>query len=101
GEWGRGRPRLVREFLDRADALALHGRCLSYGEGITFLPLVGALRTAAGVGEETPADEAVAALRRLAGDDAVAERVASVIGLSDRPFPIAELFSPLRRTPDA
>jgi tetratricopeptide (TPR) repeat protein len=42
GSAGIGKSRLVREFLDRAEGSAtiLAGRCLPYGEGITYWPLV-------------------------------------------------------------
>ena len=52
GPAGIGKSRLVREFLDRVegDATILVGRCLPYGEGITYWPLVEMLRRL-----ETPA----------------------------------------------
>jgi class 3 adenylate cyclase/tetratricopeptide (TPR) repeat protein len=40
GSAGIGKSRLMREFLDRVDATVLTGRCLPYGEGITYWPLV-------------------------------------------------------------
>jgi class 3 adenylate cyclase/tetratricopeptide (TPR) repeat protein len=42
GSAGIGKSRLLREFLDRVDggATVLTGRCLPYGEGITYWPLV-------------------------------------------------------------
>ena len=42
GPAGMGKSRLVADFLDRVrgDADVLRGRCLSYGEGITYWPLV-------------------------------------------------------------
>ena len=42
GPAGMGKSRLVADFLERvgADADVLRGRCLSYGEGITYWPLV-------------------------------------------------------------
>src|SRR4051812_2114528 len=42
GPAGIGKSRLVRDFLDRVGGVAdvLRGRCLSYGEGITYWPLV-------------------------------------------------------------
>jgi class 3 adenylate cyclase/tetratricopeptide (TPR) repeat protein len=46
GTAGIGKSRLVREFLDGADSEAtiLLGRCLPYGEGITYWPLIEVLR---------------------------------------------------------
>ena len=39
GPPGIGKSRLVRELIGRSDARVLVGRCLSYGEGITYWPL--------------------------------------------------------------
>jgi class 3 adenylate cyclase/tetratricopeptide (TPR) repeat protein len=39
GPPGIGKSRLARELIRRSDALVLVGRCLSYGEGITYWPL--------------------------------------------------------------
>jgi len=39
GPPGIGKSRLVREMLGRTGTRVLVGRCLSYGEGITYLPL--------------------------------------------------------------
>jgi class 3 adenylate cyclase/tetratricopeptide (TPR) repeat protein len=45
GSAGAGKSRLVEEFLDGPiDADVMRGRCLSYGEGITYFPLVEALK---------------------------------------------------------
>ena len=54
GAAGVGKSRLVSEFLAETGdgAFVLHGRCLSYGEGITYWPIVEALRGAAGLAEE-------------------------------------------------
>jgi class 3 adenylate cyclase/tetratricopeptide (TPR) repeat protein len=41
GPAGMGKSRLVLEFVEsQADAIVLRGRCLAYGEGITYFPLV-------------------------------------------------------------
>ena len=49
GEPGVGKSRLVREFSDALEgAVVLSGRCLPYGEGITYFPLMEAVRDAAG-----------------------------------------------------
>jgi class 3 adenylate cyclase len=39
GPAGIGKSRLIRELNDRVDARLLAGRCLPYGEGITYWPL--------------------------------------------------------------
>jgi hypothetical protein len=44
GTAGVGKSRLVAEFLAAADATVVRGRCLSYGEGITYWPVVEVLK---------------------------------------------------------
>jgi predicted ATPase/DNA-binding SARP family transcriptional activator len=55
GEAGLGKTRLVQEFARRLgrEARVLTGRCLSYGEGITFWPLQEVVRQAGG-GDDSP-----------------------------------------------
>jgi class 3 adenylate cyclase/tetratricopeptide (TPR) repeat protein len=49
GPAGVGKTRLVSEFLRTLDGVAvLHGRCLSYGEGITYWPVVEIVKQAGG-----------------------------------------------------
>jgi class 3 adenylate cyclase/tetratricopeptide (TPR) repeat protein len=65
---GVGKSRLVAELLDRVDATVVRGRCLPYGEGITYWPVVEVLKQL-GV---MPADEAAAAsIRSLLGETEV------------------------------
>src|SRR5215469_15977820 len=79
GEAGLGKTRLVQEFaggLGR-EALVLTGRCLSYGEGITFWPLREVVRQAA----DGDSPERIKAL--LAGEAdgaAVAEQLRRALG---------------------
>ena len=54
GTAGVGKSRLVAEFLDRRSrdgATVLRGRCLPYGEGITYWPIAEIVRAAAGIDE--------------------------------------------------
>jgi class 3 adenylate cyclase/tetratricopeptide (TPR) repeat protein len=44
GSAGVGKTRLVNELLSGIDATVLRGRCLSYGEGITYWPVVEVLK---------------------------------------------------------
>jgi class 3 adenylate cyclase/tetratricopeptide (TPR) repeat protein len=44
GPAGVGKSRLTSEFLSTVDATVLHGRCLDYGESITFWPVVSVLK---------------------------------------------------------
>ncbi|MGH2446603.1 MAG: ATP-binding protein [Candidatus Limnocylindria bacterium] len=98
GEAGVGKSRLVRELLDHAASrtTVLRGRCLPYGDGITFWPLLDIVRTAAGIGTDDPTDVAQRRLEALAGDPEVARRVASALGWSPEQLPVAELFWGLR-----
>lgn len=101
GQAGAGKSRLTQEFIVRVtqEADVLTGRCLPYGEGITFWPLSEAVRQAAGISEEDPpklAKEKLAgALPANAGD--VAERLAAVMGLSSTTFGLEETFWAARK----
>jgi class 3 adenylate cyclase len=78
GNAGVGKSRLVAEVLarlaQRADVRILKGRCLPYGAGITYWPLMEILREDAGI---KPADDRAAALAKLG------ERLAQLVS-SDR-----------------
>jgi tetratricopeptide (TPR) repeat protein len=83
GPAGVGKSRLVREFLaDLADrALVARGRCLPYGEGITYWPLAEMVKAAAGISDDDPAVKAVAKLRACCEDEAVADLLALASGV--------------------
>src|SRR5262249_14687355 len=69
---GAGKWRLVEELARRVEGNAriVRGRCLSYGEGITFWPLVEIVRDLAGVSEDDPPEVARARLAAVAGTEA-------------------------------
>jgi class 3 adenylate cyclase/tetratricopeptide (TPR) repeat protein len=94
GEAGMGKSRLVHEVLERVaiGARVLRGRCLAYGEGITFWPLVGMVRGAAAIGDDDAPETAREKVLALVGAQDVADRLASAIGLSAAPFPLHELY---------
>jgi len=52
GVAGVGKSRLTEEFLAGVDALVVRGRCLSYGEGITYWPAVEVVLQLQGAGFE-------------------------------------------------
>ena len=89
GEAGLGKSRLVTEAVTRIGdrARTLWSRCLPYGEGITFWPVIELVWAAGGIGEvESPEDarEKVRALVANAEDaDAIADLVESAIGLRE------------------
>ncbi|MEQ1805320.1 MAG: AAA family ATPase [Burkholderiaceae bacterium] len=92
GDAGAGKSRLLAEFVDRrgGHARVLKGRCLPYGDGITFWPLRGVVGEAAGIREDDSPDAARAKLLATAGDAGVADRLAAAIGLSTAAFPLHE-----------
>jgi len=96
---GTGKSRLLQEFIAQSDARAVQGRCLSYGEGLTFWPLAEIARTAAGIGNDDPAADALQKLSTLLGDAGsdVADRLAGAIGLSPATYPVEETFWAARR----
>ena len=62
---GVGKSRLVDEALAALDAQVVRSRCLPYGEGITYWPVIQVLKQLGGL----PSDEAAAAaLRSLLGE---------------------------------
>jgi class 3 adenylate cyclase/tetratricopeptide (TPR) repeat protein len=99
GDAGVGKSRLIAEFsAEQADqATVIHGRCLPYGEGITFWPLREAVRDAAAIEDGDAPDLALRKLDQLVPDAEVAARLASGIGLSVEPYPVAEVFWAARK----
>ena len=94
GEAGAGKSRLIREFVSglHGEAHVLRGRCLHYGEGITFWPIVEVVRGATGIMPETTGEQALDRLRASIDDPKIVERLAATIGLVDASFPVGELF---------
>jgi class 3 adenylate cyclase/tetratricopeptide (TPR) repeat protein len=89
GTAGVGKTRLVDEFVRSlaAEASVLRGRCLPYGDGITFWPLAEVVREAAAI---TDGDDSVHARDKIAsllsGEEnagVVADRVAALTGLAE------------------
>ncbi len=79
GEPGVGKSRLAREFVDGLErASVLSGRCLPYGEGVTYWPLAEMIKAAAGISDDDPLEEAFAKLRECCEEEAVAD----VLGLA-------------------
>src|SRR6478735_2334469 len=99
GDAGVGKSRLIREFVETVatEATVVRGRCLSYGEGITFWPLVEIIRAAADIHEDDPPAVARKKVRALVADADVAARIASIAGLNPTPFPLSELHWGARR----
>lgn len=102
GDAGVGKTRLTNEFLESvaaAGATIVTGRCLSYGTGITFWPIVEVVQQVAGIREGDLPEVARHRLGELlgTGDDGVADRVASAVGLLEEQFPVSEIFWGIRK----
>jgi class 3 adenylate cyclase/tetratricopeptide (TPR) repeat protein len=101
GDAGVGKSRLIREFgaaaADRARLV--RGRCLPYGDGITFWPLAEIVREAAGIAGDDSPNIAARRLHRLLERsgvvdqrEAIVDRVAAAMNLTAAQFPVAELM---------
>jgi class 3 adenylate cyclase/tetratricopeptide (TPR) repeat protein len=102
GAPGVGKSRLVREFARSLDegATILRGRCLSYGEGITFWPLAEALRGATGADYTSPAEVEARLLALLEDEDdaeRIVDRVTQLAGLKQAASPPEEAFWAVRK----
>jgi class 3 adenylate cyclase/Flp pilus assembly protein TadD len=102
---GVGKSRLIEELVRKAsrEADVIRGRCLPYGRGITFWPLVEIMRDAAKIREDDSPEEARKKLSAIAGPGAgdAVSRVASAIGLLDESFPLDEVFWGTRKVLEA
>ena len=82
---GVGKSRLVRETTSRlkdAGWSVVKGRCLPYGDGITYWPLAEMVRALASIPLETEPGQARQRLRDISPDDDVADRLALALGLT-------------------
>jgi class 3 adenylate cyclase/tetratricopeptide (TPR) repeat protein len=99
---GVGKSRLIEEVGRRVASQGgrlVRGRCLPYGRGITFWPLLEIVRETARIADDDSPEQAREKLLELAGpegEDAVA-RVSSAVGLADGEFPLDEVFWGTRR----
>ncbi len=81
GEAGVGKSRLVAEALDGIEVRIVRGRCLPYGDGITYWPVV----------------EVVKQLDTLPSDEEAAAALRSLLGESDRPTSADEIAWAFRK----
>ncbi len=103
GAAGVGKSRLAREFVAgvRNEARVVGGRCLPYGDGITFWPIAEMVREACGI---TGTDSRSAARSKIGAalsgaDEAelIADRVAAVSGFTETSAGMQETFWAIRR----
>jgi len=70
GTAGVGKSRLTKEFLDGLDDVTVvRGRCLPYGEGITYWPVIEVVKQLPPAAELGLEAAAVAAIERLLGEE--------------------------------
>ncbi|HEY6469012.1 MAG TPA: adenylate/guanylate cyclase domain-containing protein [Candidatus Dormibacteraeota bacterium] len=74
GAAGVGKSRLTAEFLSSVDATILRGRCLSYGEGITYWPVITIVK------QLLDAPDGSAAAELMARDANVAAAIRTLLG---------------------
>jgi DNA-binding SARP family transcriptional activator/tetratricopeptide (TPR) repeat protein len=102
GTAGVGKSRLVQEFLGDVSeqALIVRGRCLPYGEGITYWPVLEAVKEAAGIDDTDSPEDAKAKLVLALGDEPgaelVATRIADLIGLAAAALGVEEGFAAIQ-----
>ena len=83
---GVGKSRLIREATTRLTAEGwsmVRGRCLPYGEGITYWPVAEMLRELVGIAADSTSEDALAKLVAASPDADVADRLARIIGPTD------------------
>ncbi|HEX9410184.1 MAG TPA: adenylate/guanylate cyclase domain-containing protein [Actinomycetota bacterium] len=107
GSAGVGKSRLVLEFLHTVsgEAQVLRGRCLSYGEGITFWPVAEVVKATAGITEQSTPDDIRAGLVAILGvvpdSGALADRLTELLGVGDSVASPEEAFWAVRRLLEA
>jgi class 3 adenylate cyclase/tetratricopeptide (TPR) repeat protein len=103
GAAGVGKSRLSQELAAGLDgrATVAQGRCLPYGEDITFWPVVAAIRDAARIGERERPEEARRKISELVQADSeaalIADRLAPLLGVDQATLGIPETFWAIRK----
>jgi class 3 adenylate cyclase/tetratricopeptide (TPR) repeat protein len=98
GTPGVGKSRLVEEFLGSlGEAAVLRGRCLPYGEGITFFPLGEVVKQAAGLEDFDPPEEIERKICAVLGTDSPAcSTLAQLFAAAERDSSVEETFWAVR-----
>jgi class 3 adenylate cyclase/tetratricopeptide (TPR) repeat protein len=84
GDPGIGKSRLAREFLAGLErTTVLIGRCLPFGEGMTYRPLAEMVQATAGISPDDTPEEAFEKLKEACTSDAVADLLGLAAGVLD------------------
>jgi len=102
GAPGVGKSRLVAEFLGavQGEATVLRGRCLPYGEGITFFPVGEVVKEAAGLEDFDAPEEIERKICAILGDGdqgAACATLAQLFGAAEHDSAAEETFWAVRR----
>ena len=103
GPAGVGKSRLTQEVIRSVETRATvsRGRCLPYGRGITFWPLIEIVHGMAGLSDGDSAEKARASVRKLLADeddaDVITDRIVQVIGLGEEEVRAQETFWAVRK----
>jgi tetratricopeptide (TPR) repeat protein len=103
GSAGVGKSRLAREFTPSTEpgSILLRGRCLPYGDGITFWPIAALVRQVSHIVETDTRSDARrkidAAMSGCPDGALISERVAGVTGFADPAAGLQETFWAIRR----
>jgi class 3 adenylate cyclase/tetratricopeptide (TPR) repeat protein len=103
GPAGVGKSRIAVQLAAEAEdeMTVLRGRCLPYGEGITFWPVAEVIRQAAGITDDDSSEEVRSKIALLVEDDddapLIRERISGVVGVDEHPSDQQETFWALRR----
>jgi class 3 adenylate cyclase/tetratricopeptide (TPR) repeat protein len=95
GAAGVGKSRVTAEFLRDIDATVLRGRCLSYGEGITYWPVITIVKQLL---ESASGSEAIALMAR---DTKVAAAIQTILGEHDAATSSTEIAWAVRKLLEA
>ena len=100
GSAGVGKSRLAAEFLQGVDATVVQGRCLPYGEGITYWPVIEVIRQLATVQPEDAVSDALRSLLDGTATAAPADEIAwafrKLLEAAARERPIVVVFDDLQ-----
>jgi class 3 adenylate cyclase/tetratricopeptide (TPR) repeat protein len=100
GEPGVGKSRLIAEFTTTLDTRVVQGRCLSYGQGITYYPVIGVVKQlgAVDVGPDVAAtiDSLIGASDAASSPDEIAWAFRKLLEAAGREQPLVVVFDDIQ-----